>query len=227
MSYLSRSVWTGRTPVRRRPCRPARAPRQRRCPGHGPELARSRRERPTRAHRRRIDRLYLRDGGRVQVNPRRQVRLRRDDLPGARRLSRMTPSDASTVPPPKRRRSRRRFVALEDAPHGARTRQAARGAYHVTPRHPRPATSDKTRKSGPSRADSRKEQQLAARSRPSPPRRTSPTAQSKQQASRRQRTIAPVGGGVRCSDSSIAEIIWGRDFSRLPWVWSSSRPASA
>jgi hypothetical protein len=40
----------------------------------------------------------------------------------------MTPSDASTVLPPKHRRSRRHFVALEDALHGARARPEALGA---------------------------------------------------------------------------------------------------
>jgi hypothetical protein len=42
-------------------------------------------------------------------------------------------------------------------------------------RHPRPATSDKQKEVRPSPADSLKESQLAARSGPSPPRRTSPT----------------------------------------------------
>src|SRR5215207_9006135 len=59
-----------------------------------------------------------------------------------------------------------------------RTRLAGGGATHLSShaRHPRPATSDKTRrKSGPSPADSLKESQLAAGPGPSPRRRTSPT----------------------------------------------------
>src|SRR4051794_14165398 len=49
------------------------------------------------------------------------------------------------------------------------------------------------RKSSPSPADSLNESQLAARSGPSPRRRTTPTAESKQQASMRQRGYARFG----------------------------------
>src|SRR5215207_7983093 len=56
------------------------------------------------------------------------------------------------------------------------------------------------RKSGPNPADSLKASQLAARSGPSPPRRTSPTRKSKQQASKREparpATVAVVGDDV-------------------------------
>ncbi len=57
------------------------------------------------------------------------------------------------------------------------TRLAGGGATHLSShaRHPRPATSDKQKAVRPSPADSLKESQLAARSGPSPSRRTSPT----------------------------------------------------
>src|SRR5215217_5196856 len=61
------------------------------------------------------------------------------------------------------------------------TRLAGGAATHLSShaRHPRPATSDKTNGSQASPADSLKVSQLAARSGPSRPRRTSPTARSK------------------------------------------------
>src|SRR5688572_15218181 len=52
--------------------------------------------------------------------------------------------------------------------------------------HPRPATSDTTKGSQAIPADSLKESQLAARSGPSPRRRTTPTTEAKQQASKQQ-----------------------------------------
>jgi hypothetical protein len=52
--------------------------------------------------------------------------------------------------------------------------------------HPRPATSDTTKASQATPADNLKESQLAARSGPSPRRRTTPTTESKQQASKEQ-----------------------------------------
>src|SRR5215213_1130830 len=57
------------------------------------------------------------------------------------------------------------------------TRLARGTATHLSShaRHPRPATSDKHTEVRPSPADSLKESQLAARSGPSPPRRTPPT----------------------------------------------------
>ena len=56
--------------------------------------------------------------------------------------------------------------------------------------HLRPATSDTTKGSQAKPADSLKESQLAARSGPSPRRRTTPTTESKQQASERKRGSA-------------------------------------
>src|SRR5215208_5132208 len=59
--------------------------------------------------------------------------------------------------------------------------------YQVTPDIPDRRRATKQKQVRPKPADSLKESQLAARSGPSPPRRTSPTAESKQQASMRQR----------------------------------------
>src|SRR5215207_11537022 len=79
-----------------------------------------------------------------------------------------------------------------------RTRLAGGGATHLSShaRHPRPATSDTTRrKSGPSPADSLKESQLAAGPGPSPRRRTSPT---------RRITTASLEGAVRAAGCCAA-----------------------
>src|SRR5829696_10496304 len=59
--------------------------------------------------------------------------------------------------------------------------------YQVTPDIPDRRRATKHKEVRPSPADSLNESQLAARSGPSPPRRTPPTAQSKQQASMQQR----------------------------------------
>ena len=96
----------------------------------------------------------------------------------------------------RRRRRRRRSCATAcECPHRARSLTSSTStsiewtsgghgllgavprSYQVTPEHPRPATSDTTKGGQATPADSLKESQLAARSGPSPPRRTSPTPQ--------------------------------------------------
>src|SRR3954463_1598722 len=103
------------------------------------------------------------------------------------------------------------------------TRLARGGATHLSShaRPPRPATSDKTKEVRPSPADSLKERQLAARSGPAPRRRTTPTAESKQQASMRQR--GRVWFGARrhaAARPSIAE-------ARAVWAPPRESPGSA
>src|SRR5215213_11351317 len=61
--------------------------------------------------------------------------------------------------------------------------------YQVTPDIPDRRRATKHKEVRPSPADSLNESQLAARSGPSPPRRTPPTAQSKQQASMRHSVL--------------------------------------
>src|SRR3954452_8620898 len=58
--------------------------------------------------------------------------------------------------------------------------------YQVTPDLPDRRRATKQKEVRPSPADSLKERQLAARSGPAPRRRTTPTAESKQQASKQQ-----------------------------------------
>src|SRR5215211_6568039 len=60
--------------------------------------------------------------------------------------------------------------------------------YQVTPDIPDRRRATKQKEVRPSPADSLNESQLAARSGPSPRRRTTPTAESKQQASMQQRS---------------------------------------
>src|SRR3954465_5274899 len=66
--------------------------------------------------------------------------------------------------------------------------------YQVTPDLPDRRRATKQKEVRPSPADSLNESQLAARSGPSPRRRTTPTAESKQQASKRKRA----GDDPRC-----------------------------
>src|SRR3954449_6182777 len=68
--------------------------------------------------------------------------------------------------------------------------------YQVTPDIPDRRRATKQKEVRPSPADSLKESQLAARSGPSPRRRTTPTAESKQQASKRHRHGRPVALAV-------------------------------
>src|SRR5215208_1396580 len=86
------------------------------------------------------------------------------------------------------------------------TRLAGGAATHLSShaRHPRPATSDKTNGSQASPADSLKVSQLAARSGPSRPRRTSPTARSKTASLEGAALDAGRIQSVRCSYSRIA-----------------------
>jgi hypothetical protein len=72
--------------------------------------------------------------------------------------------------------------------------------------HPRPATSDTTKGGQATPADSLKESQLAARSGPSPRRRTSPTTESKQQALQAPERLLEAGrlGGVQLPDQANA-----------------------
>src|SRR5919107_5161736 len=79
---------------------------------------------------------------------------------------------------------------LSAADAGRPADRACLGRCHApikSRRTSRPATSDTTKESQAKPADSLKESQLAARSGPSPRRRTSPTTPSKQQASKRKR----------------------------------------
>src|SRR5215217_6813915 len=86
------------------------------------------------------------------------------------------------------------------------TRLAGGAATHLSShaRHPRPATSDKTNGSQASPADSLKESQLAARSGPSRPRRTSPTSRIK--TASLQAAVLDAGPieSARCPDSRKA-----------------------
>src|SRR3954469_2408353 len=73
--------------------------------------------------------------------------------------------------------------------------------YQVTPDIPDRRRATKQKEVRPSPTDSLKESQPAARSGPSPPRRTTPTAESKQQASMRQRRSgAPSDRELACAD---------------------------
>jgi len=76
-------------------------------------------------------------------------------------------------------------------------------SYQVTPGHPRPATSDTTKGSHTQRADSLNDSQLAARSGPSPPRRTSPTAESKQQAFMRHSSLEGAPPAVESRERTL------------------------
>src|SRR3954469_21824100 len=71
--------------------------------------------------------------------------------------------------------------------------------YQVTPDIPDRRRATKQKEVRPSPADSLNESQLAARSGPSPRRRTTPTAESKQQASLRERPL-------RCSHPARATV---------------------
>src|SRR3954449_11024263 len=81
--------------------------------------------------------------------------------------------------------------------------------YQVTPDIPDRRRATKQKEVRPSPADSLKKSQLAARSGPSPPRRTTPTAESKQQASMRHGSSRP------CRRCRAPWDVGGRSLGRL------------
>ena len=97
-------------------------------------------------------------------------------------------------------------------------------SYQVTPRHPRPATSDTTKGSQATPADSLKESQLAARSGPSPRRRTSPTHRIETASLEGTLAVLPSALLVVVRSGSLPSL--GRcDGGRCPWaVFASVGP---
>src|SRR3954453_16372248 len=111
---------------------------------------------------------------------------------------------------------------------------AARCSCHLSSHagHPRPATSDTTQGSQATPADSLKESQLAARSGPSPRRRTSPTRRietaslrARAQARRSDGTLGGGGGGVSLTVAWAG--LGGREGVSFGWVRTATRFGTA
>ena len=180
---------------------PSRAPRRRHQPRRDPDhpLAAADQEplqrRPRHAGNPQAP-TPARRSGRAPRTPTRRSRERRP-RPSSRPAAGPSPhrpprSCASSCACPHRARSSPRPLSPRLKADTRRTRLAGGGATLLSSHagHPRPATSDTTKGSQATPADSLKESQLAARSGPSPRRRTSPTPESKQQASNRKCPVA-------------------------------------